>query len=224
MFERFEKLIFKIVRGVLLVFALFAFISLIVSGVFIATSLPKLLKDEKSVSVKVSYEEVDKEVQTAKGPSIREKVKKSGEETQVKDSKQDKLSNYVAKIMNAFQDKYREDAVYYYQKDQLERNLRDVLSQIPEHDLDSFVDGMVVLIKKAKEEEVFPYVNTYIQIYWKKHGQETNKVVTEKAKANQNILTYLGTIVSSVMILILAGIVLILTAIERNTRPHERIQ
>ncbi|GAQ95382.1 hypothetical protein TAGGR_2272 [Thermodesulfovibrio aggregans] len=73
MFERFEKLIFKIVRGVLLVFALFAFISLIISGVFIATSLPKLLKDEKSVSVKVSYEEVDKEVQTAKGPSIREK-------------------------------------------------------------------------------------------------------------------------------------------------------
>lgn len=224
MFERFEKLIFKIVRGVLLVFALFAFISLIVSGVFIATSLPKLLKDEKSVSVKVSYEEVDKEVQTAKGPSIREKVKKSGEETQVKDSKQDKLSNYIAKIMNALQEKYKEDAVYYYQKEQVEKNLRDILSQIPEHDLDSFVDGMVVLIKKAKEEEVFPYVNTYIQIYWKKHGQETNKVVTEKAKANQNILTYLGTIVSSVMILILAGIVLILTAIERNTRPHERIQ
>lgn len=244
MFEKFEKLIFKLVRGVLLVFAFFAFVGLIGSAVLVVTSLPKLFKDEKTVSVKVNYKEVESEVQKARGQSVKEEVqqsedvtqaqgpsskeegKKSGKagQVQIKDSKQDKLSNHIAKIMKALQEKYKEDAIYYYQKDKVENALRNVLSQIPERNLDSFVDGMIDIIKNAKEEDVFIYMNTYIQLYWNKYNQEVNRVVTEKAKAKNNILAYLGTIVSTVMILILAGIVLILTAIERNTRPHEKIE
>lgn len=225
MLEKFEKLVFKLVRGSFLILAVLAFITLIIFGIFLINELPKIFKDEKNVSVRITYEDVRKQME--KFNSKPETEFQSQDDTISKEQKQDldkerqtkdEISILVDKIMKALDEKFQDDFMYYYDKKRLIQVFRGILKNINKRDLNDFIDGIIVVIKQTPKENVFSYIDKYIELYHKKKESEINRITSEKQKAKNNILAYLGSIASSLLIIISAGIILILAAIERNTR------
>lgn len=225
MLEKFEKLVFKLVRGSFLILAVLAFITLIIFGIFLINEVPKIFKDEKNVSVRITYEDVRKQME--KFNSKPETEFQSQDDTISKEQKQDldkerqtkdDISILVDKIMKALDEKFQDDFMYYYDKKRLIQVFRGILKNINKRDLNDFIDGIIVVIKQTPKENVFSYIDKYIELYHKKKESEINRITSEKQKAKNNILAYLGSIASSLLIIISAGIILILAAIERNTR------
>lgn len=225
MLEKFEKLVFKLVRGSFLILAVLAFITLIIFGIFLINEVPKIFKDEKNVSVRITYEDVRKQME--KFNSKPETEFQSQDDTISKEQKQDldkerqtkdEISILVDKIMKALDEKFQDDFMYYYDKKRLIQVFRGILKNINKRDLNDFIDGIIVVIKQTPKENVFSYIDKYIELYHKKKESEINRITSEKQKAKNNILAYLGSIASSLLIIISAGIILILAAIERNTR------
>lgn len=227
MLEKFEKLVFKLVRGSFLFLAVIAFVTLIISTIVLISEVPKIFKDEKNVSVKITYEDVRKqmekltpkpetEFQSQDDTMTKEQKKDIDKESQKKTK--DEISILVDKIIKALDEKFQHEVMYYYDKNRVIQVFRNILKNIDKRDLNDFVDGIITVIKQTPKENVFSYVDKYIELYHEKKESETNRIISEKQKAKSNMLTYLGSIASSLLIIISAGIILILAAIERNTR------
>lgn len=229
MLSKFENFVIRFVRVFFLLFAFVAFISLVFSTVVLATNLPKLFKDENSVSIKIDPEEVEKEVQSKK-PVIdnNQNMNENNENYNTNTNqnliatKQDPIQNYTNKIMLELDKKFKDETGYWAQRKQIEKVIKENLSKISEKDIEDFVNTMLTSIKKAPKDEVFYYIDGYFNLYFKKYDEERNRILSEKQNAQVKMLTYLGTIGSSLMLLISSGIILILAAIERNTRQAQK--
>lgn len=229
MLSKFENFVIRFVRVFFLLFAFVAFISLVFSTVVLATNLPKLFKDENSVSIKIDPEEVEKEVQSKKpvidnNQNMNENNENYNTNTNqnLTATKQDPIQNYTNKIMLELDKKFKDETGYWAQRKQIEKVIKENLSKISEKDIEDFVNTMLTSIKKAPKDEVFYYIDGYFNLYFKKYDEERNRILSEKQNAQVKMLTYLGTIGSSLMLLISSGIILILAAIERNTRQTQK--
>lgn len=227
MLEKFEKLVFRLVRGSFLFLAVIAFVTLIISTIVLISEVPKIFKDEKNVSVKITYEDVKKQMEKltskpetefqSQDDTIKKEQKKDIDKESQKKTK-DEIGILVDKIIKALDEKFQHEAIYYYDKNRAIQVFRNILKKIDKRDLNDFVDGIITVIKQTPKENVFSYVDKYIELYHEKKESETNRIISEKQKVKSNMLTYLGSIASSLLIIISAGIILILAAIERNTR------
>lgn len=94
--------------------------------------------------------------------------------------------------------------------------LVDWLDDVPKNHQQIFLDEMASAITQAEKEHIDPYetINTY-------HKLKLEKLEAEKiaeAEKRQTMLWYAGAIGSGIIIIALFSLILVLLAIERNTR------
>ncbi len=226
MFNKFEQMVFKFVRVFFLFFSFIAFISLVFSGIALTINLPKLFKDENNISIKITHQDVEKQIQSKKLVKYDYQITNKNYNTKTNKNKQedqniveqDQLQKYTDMIIKELDNKFQNEVGYWYQKKQIENAIEKSLSKISKRDLENFVKEMLASIKKAPKEEVFDYIKEHFDLYFQKQSQEINRILSEKQSAQKKLLVNLSIIGSSIILLISAGIILILAAIERNTR------
>ncbi len=225
MFSKFERSVFSFVRGFFLLFAFIGFVLFVFSAVALTINLPKIFKQESAVSIKLTHEEVENRVQSKNlvqydNQNINEN--KSLDKGTLNTVEQSSHQKHTERIMQKLDKKFEGEVQYFYGREQIKKEIESALSKIPEQDLESFVNEMLASIKKAPKEKVFDYIVTYFNLYFEKYNQETSRILSEKQNAQEKAYIYFGVISSSILLLISAGIILILAAIERNTRQEQK--
>ena len=94
---------------------------------------------------------------------------------------------------------------------------RIVLSMKEEYRI-LFLQGLVDVLKQAPADKRGEFVNQYIELFKEKIAAKETENSQKEAKAWVNIAKYSGAIGGGIIIIALFGLILVLLAIEKNTR------
>lgn len=94
----------------------------------------------------------------------------------------------------------------------------DWLSAVPHEQQQTFLDEMAAAVTQAEKEHIAPFdaINTYHELKQEKLAAEQLSAAAQK----ETWLWYAGAIGSGIVIIALFSLILVLLAIERNTRAH----
>lgn len=94
--------------------------------------------------------------------------------------------------------------------------LRDWLDELPQEERQSFIDGLAKTVDEARKVGVADA--DALNRYHEEYSDYLNSKKVAEAAANSQRLYIVGALVSTLMLLALFSLVLVLLAIERNTR------
>jgi hypothetical protein len=84
-----------------------------------------------------------------------------------------------------------------------------------------FLQGLIDVLKQAPQDKKGEFANHYLEIYKEEVVTKENENNQKEMKAWVNIATYSGAIGGGIIIIALFGLILVLLAIEKNTRKSE---
>ncbi len=136
----------------------------------------------------------------------------SAETIDVKDSKVETLINEVVK-------EFPKDK---YDQNKLKTILRDVTrNEIKEDYKAQYLKDLKEVVKLVPVEKRPMYLNHFTVMFKERLAEILTNKEMKKMTAYTNFAIYVGTIFAGVMVIALFGLVLVLLAIERNTRKNE---
>jgi len=84
-----------------------------------------------------------------------------------------------------------------------------------------FLQGLIDVLKQAPQDKKGEFANHYLEIYKEEVVTKENENNQKEMKAWVNIAIYSGAIGGGIIIIALFGLILVLLAIEKNTRKSE---
>jgi hypothetical protein len=96
------------------------------------------------------------------------------------------------------------------------RALRNILNDIPKENQQEFIDEMAAVVAEVEKQNLNTYeaINKFVEL---KKNKLAKDAVT-KVDIQQRCLYFAGAAVSAVILIALFSLILVLLAIERNTR------
>ncbi len=129
--------------------------------------------------------------------------------------------NATYQLINEIVNEFPKDR-YNYQK--VRDGIQGVTNEIPEDYQIKFLEDVKEVVKKAPADKKAEYFYQFTDIYDKKLREMSTNKELKKAEATMKFAIYGGTILGGILIIALFGLILVLLAIERNTRKSEGVE
>lgn len=214
--EKFEKnVLFGIVRWFSLGMGALGLVVLIFGGLMLVKSWTTM-KGEKEV--KISQKEVQESV--AKKERIEQGGVGNTQEPASKSSAEESISPEVKKAL-----KLIDEIVVLLVKDnpnlngeKLKEFLVNKADTFKESEVVSYLIKMKDVVEKAPAGKKTAFIDSFMELYADKLQKERLKAEEKKFEAVKNVGTYAYLTITGLLTVVSFGIILILAAIERNTR------
>ncbi|WP_026842882.1 hypothetical protein [Citrifermentans bremense] len=222
--ERFEKnVLFGIVRWFSLVMGALGLIVLVIGGMMLFKSWTAM-SDAKEI--KISFSEVQQKVQEEKRNEQGAQPETPAETSAPTSgtpgapaeevSKTDKiLIEIVALLVKDTGSEQPEEVTQRFAK-----ILKDKVSAVEENHHEEFLTSMKEVVGKAPAGEKGNYTDKYLESYFEKNAKAKAEAEVKKFDAIKNLGIYAYLTVAGLLTAVSFGIILILAAIERNTRTR----
>jgi len=214
--DKFERnLLFKLVRGVSLIMGALGLFALVFGALMLVKSWTTM-KGEKEV--KITQKEVQELV------SKKERIE-SGDygtpnESTSKTSSEETISPEIKKALMII-----DEIVAILLKDRADLDADKVKEIIikkadnyKESEVLAYLNKMKSIVANAPEGKKTAYIDSFMELYAEKLEKERLKAEEKKFEALKNVGTYAYVTITGLLTAISFGIILILAAIERNTR------
>ena len=169
----------------------------------------KHLKGNKIYSVDATGN-ISEEVTAQTTPSAGKKPSKNAHE------KDNKIYELINEIVNEFPKDLN------YQK--LNEAILGAVNEIPEDYRIKYLEDVKEVVKKAPAEKKPEYFDQFTILYDKKLNEVLMNKDLKKTEATMKFAIYAGIIGTGILIIALFGLILVLLAIERNTRKGEGVE
>lgn len=194
--ERFERLVFGIVRWFFLGIALLAFLVLIISGINLISVLPSVFGPDVPSKIEVTYEEVKPikpgQVKASGENRQTEQKAKKGEEVPGADAKRtspSKTDTEIEKIIDLLKSRLGYMFPFIYNEQLLREVTKNFISKYPENIQNDFLRGLYQVIEKATDEELreVHIFNNYFKSFDDKFEKSRQELIIKKEKAKSEL-------------------------------------
>jgi uncharacterized protein YdiU (UPF0061 family) len=96
--------------------------------------------------------------------------------------------------------------------------LKRLVSSMKEEYRTLFLQGLIDVLKQAPADKRGEFINQYVELFKERVAAKEVENSQKETKAWVNIATYAGAIGGGIIIIALFGLILVLLAIEKNTR------